>query len=85
MLEYDPDKSRNNEKKHGIDFETAAQLWKDPNRVIIPAKVVGETRFMLIGKLDDDTWSAIFTLRNKNIRIISVRKATKNEREIYNQ
>jgi uncharacterized DUF497 family protein len=85
MFEYNPDKSRNNEKKHGIDFETAAQLWKDPNRIIIPAKVVGESRFMLIGKMGDDTWSAIFTLRKENIRIISVRKATKNEKEIYNQ
>jgi len=42
-----------------------------------------ESRFLLIAILDDVIWSAIFTKRNKNIRIISVRKSRKNEKEIY--
>ncbi len=83
MFEYDSAKSTSNKQKHGIDFETACQLWLDPNRIIIPARVVGETRFLLIAKLNKDVLSAIYTEREDNIRIISVRKARTNEREIY--
>ncbi len=35
------------------------------------------------GKMDNNYWSAIFTQRGENIRIISVRKARKEEMEIY--
>jgi uncharacterized DUF497 family protein len=35
--------------------------------------------------LEGACWSAVSTHRNKNIRIISVRKARENEKEIYNQ
>lgn len=83
MFEYDPEKSKSNKDKHGIDFETAQQLWNDPERLIIRARVVEELRFFLIAKLKEDIWSAIFTIRNERIRIISVRKSRKNEREIY--
>jgi len=83
MFEYDPDKSDYNEDKHGINFETASELWNDPNRLIIPAKVIGEIRYLLIGELKEDIWSAVYTQRNNNIRIISVRRARKNEKELY--
>jgi uncharacterized DUF497 family protein len=43
----------------------------------------GESRYLLIGKLDNKIWSAIFTLRTKKIRIISFRRSRKNEEEIY--
>ena len=29
-FEYDPDKSTENKRKHGIDFEEAQRLWADP-------------------------------------------------------
>lgn len=83
MFEFDENKSKRNKRKHGIDFETAVRLWEDPNRLEIPTRTVDESRFVLIAMLDDDIWSAIFTKRNKNIRIISVRKSRKNEKEIY--
>jgi len=69
--------------KHGIDFETARELWKDANRIEIPAKWVDESRIILIARLEKDIWAAIFILRNDRIRIISVRKARNNEKEIY--
>jgi len=83
MFEYDPDKSKSNKDKHGIDFETAEKLWNDPNRLIIPARVVDESRYILIGKFKDGIWTVVFTMRSKKIRIISVRKSRRNEREIY--
>ncbi|RLD72406.1 MAG: BrnT family toxin [Bacteroidetes bacterium] len=83
MFEFDPNKSEANKLKHGIDFYMARKLWIDPKRVEIPAKWVDESRFLIIACLEKDIWSAIYTVRNKRIRIISVRKARDNEKEIY--
>jgi uncharacterized DUF497 family protein len=47
MFEFDPDKSKANKLKHGIDFQRARRLWNDPNRVEIPASWVDEFRFRL--------------------------------------
>jgi uncharacterized DUF497 family protein len=84
MFEFDKGKSESNKRKHGIDFETARKLWKDSNRVEIPPKWVDEPRILLIARIEKETWAAIFTLRNDMIRIISVRKARDNEKEVYN-
>ena len=84
MFEFDKNKSESNKRKHGIDFESARKLWEDSNRIEIPVRWVDESRFLLIAKLDEDTWSAIFTLRKNRIRIISVRKSRDDEKEIYN-
>jgi len=84
MFEFDPSKSELNKHKHGIDFYSARRLWKDPNRIEIPARWVDEPRYVLIAQIEQDIWSAVYTLRNKKVRIISVRKARNNEKEIYN-
>ena len=84
MFEFDPIKSKSNKSKHRIDFESAIKLWDDVDRIIITARTIDEERFLLIGKLNNEYWSAIYTYRKKKIRIISVRKSRKNEIEIYN-
>ena len=83
MFEFDPNKSEANKLKHGIDFYMARKLWIDPKRVEIPARWVDESRFLIIACLEKDIWSAVYTVRNNRIRIISVRKARDNEKEIY--
>ncbi len=82
-MEFDQNKSKTNKEKHGIDFIEAQKLWEDPYRIEIPAKYLDEPRYLLIGKIKDKHWSAIFTYRSNKIRIISVRRARKNEKEIY--
>lgn len=82
-FEYDPEKSAVNLTKHGIDFKSAQSLWGDQNVLEIPAKTTDELRFLTIGKIDGKYWSAITTYRNKNIRIISVRRAREQEIEYY--
>jgi len=82
-FEYDPNKSIINKQKHGIDFEEVKNLWLDPQRIEIEAKTVGELRKLLISELSDEIWSVIFTMREEKLRIISARKARKNEKEIY--
>jgi uncharacterized DUF497 family protein len=82
-FEYDPNKSEINKNKHGIDFDEAQKLWLDLQRIEIEARTVGESRKLMIAQLCDEIWSLIFTMREDKIRIISARKARKNEKEIY--
>ena len=83
MFEFDENKSKSNMQKHVIDFESAKMFWKDPNRVEIPSRWVDETRYILIARLENNLWSAIYTFRENRIRLISVRKSRSNEKEIY--
>lgn len=83
MFEWDIEKSKTNQFKHGISFEQAQRLWNDPLHLEIPAKFVDEPRSMVIGSIDKEIWSAIFTVREDKIRIISVRKSRTNEKELY--
>ncbi|MBU2515237.1 BrnT family toxin [bacterium] len=82
-FEFDPNKSRTNQDKHGIDFIEAQQLWNDPDLIEIPSRSLDEERFMIIGKILEKAWSAIVTYRNNYIRIISVRRSREKEMEIY--
>jgi hypothetical protein len=82
-FEYDPNKSTTNMEKHGIDFEEAQSLWKDSELVEIPAEAEDEQRFLSIGMIEDIFWTAVTTIRNGNIRIISVRRSRKNEERLY--
>lgn len=80
---YDETKSSKNKNKHGIDFIEAQLLWEDIDRIVIPARVMDELRFLIIGKIENKYWSAIFTIRDHKIRIISVRRSRKEEIKIY--
>lgn len=82
-FEFDEQKSSTNKLKHGIDFIEAQRIWDDPERVEIPARTTEEPRIMIIGRIGQSIWSGIYTIRNNYIRLISVRKARKDEKEIY--
>ena len=82
-FEFDPEKSADNKRKHGIDFDAAVALWSDDALVEIPARVVDESRWLVIGKLMDKHWSAVITRRGENIRLISVRRSRDEEVAIY--
>ena len=83
-FEYDENKSNQNLAKHGIDFDAAQSLWKDPDLLEIPAKkATDEIRFLVIGTISKKHWSAVITYRGKNIRIISVRRSRIEEVNFY--
>lgn len=82
-FEFDPAKSESNLTKHGIDFLEAQGLWNDPMLLEIPAKTDDEPRYLMIGLLDGKHWSAVVTYRGTQIRLISVRRARKEEVAIY--
>ena len=82
-FEFDPKKSKSNKDKHGIDFVAAQAIWDDIDRLEIPARTQDEPRTLIIGKTGEKLWSAVISMRGDNIRIISVRRARKEERELY--
>ena len=84
-FEWDDEKSRTNKAKHDIDFNTAKELWDDPNRVEILTSYPLENRSILIGTIDKKLWTAIFTRRSDSIRIISVRRTRKKEAKLYGE
>ncbi len=84
QFEFDPWKSENNKAKHGIDFVEAQALWKS-RIMLLPAKDALEKRYMVIGRIGSEHWSAIITYRGATIRIISVRKSTPNEIDTYEE
>lgn len=87
LFEWDEEKNKRNIKIHGIDFETAARVFADPNRI---EKYDGshsdsEDRYITIGEINGTAYvvMVVFTERGETIRLISARKATSQERRAY--
>ena len=82
-FEFDPQKSLMNLQKHGIDFHSIQELWNDSDLLEIPARNLDEPRFLVIGRIEDKHWSCIITYQNDMIRIISARRARREEVLLY--
>jgi uncharacterized DUF497 family protein len=82
-FEYDINKSKRNKEKHAIDFIEVQKLWEDPDLIEIPIKTSDEPRYLVIGRMSGKHWSGIITYRGDNIRIISVRRSSKEEVRLY--
>jgi uncharacterized DUF497 family protein len=83
LFEFDSAKSAANKMKHGIDFVEAQALWLDPSRLEIPARTSNEVRWQVVARYGGKTWSAFVTGRGDAIRIISVRRARREEEAAY--
>jgi uncharacterized DUF497 family protein len=87
-FEWDPDKARQNRRKHRVSFEEAATVFGDPLAVTYPDPdhSASEQRFITIGMSGAGRVLIVAHLdRNGNIRIISARKTTQREREHYEE
>jgi uncharacterized protein len=83
---WNEEKARTNFGKHdGVTFEQAAEAFFDPFLVIVDASRNDEARDAVIGL--DSRWNLLYVVHIENdndmIRIISARKATRKEREYY--
>ncbi len=87
LFEWDDEKARANIKKHGIDFETAARVFADENRLEIydEEHSEDEDRYITIGMIDNVACvvMVVYTERGEAVRLISARKATSQERRMY--
>lgn len=82
-FQYDQRKSASNLRKHGINFDQAQLLWDDPDLVELAARSDDEPRSIVIARLNGQYWSAVFTYRDDEIRLISVRRSRRAEVELY--
>lgn len=90
-FEWDDRKAASNLAKHGVSFELAREVWNDPLHVILPDRVEnGEQRWHALGLAGSVVvLVAVHSYPDPGdedrVRIISARKATKQERHRYEQ
>jgi uncharacterized DUF497 family protein len=86
QFEWDDEKTPSNFEKHGISFEIACEVFFDPFvKTIEMQQTYGETRYVIIGMTTQ--WQILYvvhTVRDDEVfRLISARRATRNERTHY--
>jgi uncharacterized protein len=84
--QWDPNKAKSNQKKHGVRFADAVSVFEDENAITIEDEHETESRFITIGRdILLRILVVVYTFRGHIIRIISARKATVRERKIYEE
>ena len=82
MYEWDEAKRKATIEKHQIDFTDMVELFSSPH-LILDARSEVEQRHILVGKLGGSYFSVVYTTRGASRRIITARKARRDEREQY--
>jgi uncharacterized protein len=83
VIEWDETKRQSNIIKHGFDFLRAEDVLYG-SHVVIPSKYASnEQRFLAIGVIEDRFATVVYTMRDGNLRIISIRSARDGERRKY--
>ena len=82
---FDPEKNAANLKKHGYDFEDAPQVIESDHTVTFEDRrfAYDEQRFITLGMLRGEVVVIATAETDEEIRLISMRKAERNEQEIY--
>ena len=86
VYQWSRDKAAANLRKHGVDFADAVSVFSDDLAITIPDERFEEDRFVTIG-LDafGRVLVVVYTLRGDEIRVISARKATRQEHRQYEE
>ncbi|MBI1388532.1 MAG: BrnT family toxin [bacterium] len=77
-FEWDDQKNQANIVKHGISFDLAIAVFEG-SHVIKKSPYLPEERYMVTGTVLDRRITVIYTKRGGKVRIISARRAKKNE------
>ena len=84
-FQWDPDKARSNLLRHRVDFADAVGVLEDPNALTVEDPGGGkEQRFVTLGlDLLGRLLVVVYTYRGEDIRLISARKASRQEMDTY--
>jgi uncharacterized DUF497 family protein len=84
-FEWDENKNQSNQLKHGISFEEASEIFRYPMYEMVDThQDYGEIRYIGIGRNNQMiVLTVVFTERESRIRMISARRASKNEQKQY--
>ncbi len=88
IFEWDPEKARDNEQKHGVDFLEASEVFDDDHSSCVqdPDHSVDEERYLIFGISKQGKHLVVsYTERGERIRLISARQMTTRERKAYEQ
>jgi uncharacterized DUF497 family protein len=89
FFEWDKAKAESNEREHGVTFEDAMSVFRDPDAVFEQDRIVdGEARWIALGIVDDDSVVVVAHSTHEDgadetVRIISARLANRQERRRY--
>jgi uncharacterized DUF497 family protein len=90
-FEWDENKNRANQAKHGISFESAVEVFEDPLELTnFDQFIDGEDRWKTIGRAGNNGVLLVVHVERDYddgsfVRIISARPATRQERRRYEQ
>ena len=86
-IEWDEQKNQTNIRKHSLSFVDAWEIFEAPMLVTLDDREdYGEERWVGIGLIQTRTVVVIYTEPDhETVRIISLRKALKHERQAYNE
>lgn len=87
-FEWSLEKAKVNSNKHGIDFTEAMTVFNDPQALTFhdPDHSNEEDRFLVFGFSNRNRLLTVaYTYRVNNIRLISARRSTAQEKEIYGE
>jgi hypothetical protein len=83
-FQFDPAKAKSNYKKHKVSFADAEGVFYDPLAIHMEDPFSEEERWIAIGMSNvNQIFVVVYTFRGKEIRLISVRKATQREVKDY--
>ena len=88
MCVWDPQTAQSNSSKHGVRFEEASTVFADPLRIVFldEGHSIDEQRFITVGFSQSLRLLLVAHVeRDGKTRIISARKATRDERRFYEQ
>ena len=88
FFEWDRDKEAKNRKKHGVSFREAGTVFGDPLSTTYPdfAHSEEEPRYITIGMTERGTIIVVaHTEEGDTVRIISARRATRQEQRFYEE
>ena len=88
IFEWDGTKAAENLAKHGVAFDEARTVFGDTLSVTVadPDHSEVEGRFLTVGRsASGKTLVVVHTDRGQNVRVISARRATRRERQAYEE
>jgi uncharacterized DUF497 family protein len=81
-FEWHEDKRKANLRDHNIDFENVREIVDGPT-IVRRSDREGEVRYMVFGFVNDEEAVVVCTFRGDNCRLISARRARRDERKKY--
>lgn len=85
MIIYDENKRQTNLAKHGFDLADAGLVYDAPNKITLCSPRRDEDRFMDVAMVEivGVVLALVYVERGPDIRAISLRRASKQERKRY--